>query len=76
MQGKLKWYNGVNGYGFITNEGRDYFFHHSDLKIDKGAKKRLADQADIPVEFEPVETARGTKAANVRLAVASAPAAA
>ena len=33
LSGKVKWYNGDKGYGFITEaSGQDYFIHAKDLK--------------------------------------------
>ena len=33
-QGKVKWFNGSKGYGFIEHEsGDDLFFHHSDVNV-------------------------------------------
>lgn len=60
MEGVIKFYNSKKGFGFLTCQGKDYFFHISDMqtnsKIDKGDK----------VTFETHETQKGTKAVKVR----------
>ena len=63
MLGKVKRFNKIKGFGFITTEdGRDAFFHFSQLvmdgfkTIDVGAK----------VEFDLVEGDRGLQATNIK----------
>ena len=35
MTGTVKWFNARRGFGFITaDDGKDYFVHHSDIKMD------------------------------------------
>ena len=49
MQGTVKWFNNSKGFGFLTTEeGRDFFFHHTDIKMDGF---RSLDSEDI-VDFE------------------------
>ena len=49
MTGKVKRFNKVKGFGFITaDDGRDVFFHYSQLLMD--VYKTIAEGA--PVEFE------------------------
>jgi CspA family cold shock protein len=59
-KGKVKFFNSNKGFGFITqNEGRDIFFHVSELKgstINDGDK----------VEFEIGESQKGPCAVNIR----------
>lgn len=55
-------------FGFVESEGFDYFFHMSDLAnswldLADAFKKR----PNVQVEFEPLETPKGLRAANVRL---------
>lgn len=51
------------GYGFIAAEnGRDYFFHHSQL-VDIGWDETIAER---PVEFEVKETPKGPQAVEIR----------
>jgi len=63
MQGKVKRFNKVKGFGFITTaDERDVFFHFSELimegykTIDEGAE----------VEFDLVEGERGLQAHNIK----------
>lgn len=63
MQGIVKWYDAVKGFGFIqTEEGKDFFVHRSGLNdptfgLDTG-------QA---VSFEIKESDRGPVAFNVEI---------
>ncbi|MBN2517710.1 MAG: cold shock domain-containing protein [Candidatus Altiarchaeota archaeon] len=62
MEGKVKWFNDVKGYGFIEGEdGQDYFVHHS--AIEKNERIRDND----PVSFDAVKGDRGMKAEKVVL---------
>ncbi|MBR1761097.1 MAG: cold shock domain-containing protein [Schwartzia sp.] len=62
MVGKVKWFSGEKGYGFIEREdGGDVFVHFSAIQ-DEGYKTLTEGQE---VEFEIVEGARGPQAANV-----------
>ena len=61
-QGKVKWFNGQKGYGFITtDEGQDVFVHYS--AID-GAGFRTLEQGQR-VQFEITEGQKGLQAAKV-----------
>jgi CspA family cold shock protein len=61
--GKVKWYNEVKGYGFITNEnGDDLFVHRTGLEDSfKGL------QPDDEVSYEVEEGKKGLMAVNVKL---------
>lgn len=64
VKGTVKWFNDEKGFGFIAgNNGQDYFVHWSDI-VSTGFKKLTEEQE---VDFEPVNTSRGWKAANVCL---------
>jgi len=61
MKGKVKWYNRMKEFGFITGEdGKDYFVHSSEISgtIDEGDD----------VEFEPATTDKGLQAKKVKKA--------
>ncbi len=60
--GKVKWFNEVKGFGFITTEeGTDIFVHYSDIQGD-GFKTLGENDA---VEFDVAEGPKGLKAVNV-----------
>jgi len=62
MLGKVKWFSAEKGYGFIEREdGDDVFVHFSAIQ-DEGFKTLNEGQ---DVEFDIVEGARGSQAANV-----------
>lgn len=62
MQGKVKRFNKVKGFGFITSEdGRDVFFHYSELQME--GYKTIDEGAEV--EFELVEGERGLQAHNI-----------
>jgi len=61
MQGTVKFFNTMKGFGFITGEdGKDYFVHSSGLA--DGVTIRDEDK----VEFKVVEGDRGPKAEKVK----------
>jgi len=61
-QGKVKWFNGEKGFGFIEVDGKeDVFVHFSAIQGD--GFKTLEEGQDV--EFEIVEGNRGPQAANV-----------
>ena len=61
-QGKVKWFNGEKGFGFITGEdGKDVFAHFSAIQGE--GFKTLEEGQDV--EFEIVDGNRGPQAANV-----------
>jgi CspA family cold shock protein len=61
-QGKVKWFNGQKGYGFITtDEGEDVFVHYSAIG---GSGFRTLEQGQR-VSFEVTQGPKGLQAANV-----------
>jgi CspA family cold shock protein len=62
IQGTVKWFSSVKGYGFITREsGDDVFVHYSAVQAD-GFRKLEEGQK---VEFSVEETPKGPQAVNV-----------
>jgi CspA family cold shock protein len=60
MKGTVKFFNNMNGFGFIVGEdNKEYFVHKSALK--EGVKIEEKDAVTFDVEQGP----RGPKAANV-----------
>ncbi len=60
MKGKIKFFNEVKGFGFITGEdGKEYFVHSSGL--NEGVSVSEGDS----VEFEVEEGNKGPKASKV-----------
>ncbi|MDY6065686.1 MAG: cold shock domain-containing protein [Finegoldia sp.] len=64
VKGRVKWFNAVKGFGFIsTEEYGDVFVHYTALE-DNGEYRTLDE--DQEVEFEVVEGEKGPQAANVK----------
>ncbi|OGW81470.1 MAG: cold-shock protein [Omnitrophica bacterium RIFCSPLOWO2_12_FULL_44_17] len=62
VQGKVKWFSNVKGYGFIAQEGGpDVFVHYSSLQ---GEGYKTLKEGDA-VDFDIVEGEKGPHAANV-----------
>ena len=63
MQGKVKWYDAVKGYGFIqTDDEKDVFVHRTGIK-----DAQFGLETDQAVEFEVKESDRGPVAFNVEV---------
>ena len=60
-QGKVKWFNGEKGFGFIEVDGKDDVFVHFSAIQGEGFKT-LEEGQDV--EFEIVDGNRGPQAAN------------
>lgn len=62
MTGKVKWFNGAKGYGFITgDDGTEVFVHFSSIVCD-GYKTLEDGQA---VNYEVTDGEKGPQAVNV-----------
>ena len=62
MTGKVKWFDGKKGYGFISSEdGQDVFVHFSAIQTE--GFKNLAEGDEV--EFEIIDGERGPQASNV-----------
>ncbi len=60
MTGKVKFYNEVRGYGFITgDDGKDVFVHVTGINGDRPLSKGQR------VKYETIGTPRGTQAEDV-----------
>jgi len=60
IKGTVKWYQPVQGYGFIAgDDGVDYFAHHSEIKMT-GFRKLKGKQR---VSFIPHDEEKGRKEA-------------
>jgi CspA family cold shock protein len=64
-RGKVKWFNDLKGYGFITSDmdAQDLYVHHSEIR--KSGYKTL--KVGEEVEFEVADSPEGPKATNVVL---------
>ena len=70
-QGKVKWFNDVKGFGFISGEGgQDIFVHHTAILAEG---YRSLKEGDV-VEFDLEPGPKGLKAVNVRPVNAHQPA--
>ena len=64
MKGKVKWFDGTKGYGFITGEdGKEVFVHYSG--IVKDGFKALNEKQEV--EYELGEGSKGIQAINVKV---------
>jgi len=62
--GKVKWFNGSKGYGFIEVEGADDVFVHFSAIAGEGYRElNEGDQ----VEFDVVADAKGPRAENIKV---------
>ena len=63
MRGKVKWFNGSKGFGFIESQelGKDVFVHYS--VIDEKGYKNLNQGEEV--EFEIKEGPKGPQATRV-----------
>ena len=68
LQGKIKWYNGKKGYGFIEPESgdKDVFVHITALR--RSSLPPLEEGTRLIFETEPDKRGRGPQAVNLALA--------
>ena len=66
LKGKVKWYNGKKGYGFIERDDKekDVFIHISELKA---AGIKLQEGNKVQFELADDDRGRGPSAKNIRL---------
>jgi len=63
MEGYIKFYNPMKGFGFIKSEEKEYFFHISD--VDREDANSI--EQEVKVEFETTPHPKGEKAINVKV---------
>ncbi len=62
VQGKVKWFSNVKGYGFIEQEGgQDVFVHYSSIQ---GEGYKTLEEGDV-VSFELAQGEKGPQASSV-----------
>ena len=62
VQGKVKWFSNVKGYGFLEQEGgQDVFVHYSSVQ---GEGYKTLEEGDV-VTFDIVQGEKGPQASNV-----------
>ena len=62
LEGTVKWFNAVKGYGFIGREtGDDVFVHFSAIQMDGFRKLKQGQMVEFEIESGP----KGIQAANV-----------
>ncbi len=66
MNGKVKWFNQVKGYGFLKNDedGLEVFIHYKEL-VDKSKRDLLVENA--AVEYEVKQGPKGLAASGVKV---------
>lgn len=64
LNGEVKWFSQIRGYGYISAPGMDYWVHYSQIISDKKFKKlKMGDK----VIFTPMQNEKGMYAADVEL---------
>ena len=64
-KGKVKWFNDLKGYGFITmlDNNNDIYVHHTEIRGDGYKTLRVGEE----VECEVTDSPEGLRASNVIL---------
>lgn len=60
-KGTVKWYSDFKHYGFLESEGKDFFFHGSEVSSSRTLRK------GDPVTFEVDKSDKGPKGVKVTL---------
>lgn len=62
VKGKVKWFDGKKGYGFVvTEEGKDVFVHFSQIQGQGYKTLEEGEEVELEVEQDP----KGLRAKNV-----------
>jgi len=65
MKGTVKWFDETKGFGFVlSEEGKEYFVHWKSI-VTLSDRERKFLTPDEEVEFDTMETNKGTQAINV-----------
>ena len=65
MKGTVKWFDDTKGFGFITSsEGKEFFVHWKSI-VTSSDKERKFLVNEEEVEFDTLDTDKGTQAINV-----------
>lgn len=62
-KGRVKWFSGERGYGFIESEGKDYFAHFKEIRKDGYKTLEIGQQ----VQFNPGNSAKGAIALDINI---------
>ncbi len=63
MEGYIKFFNPMKGFGFIKSEEKEYFFHISE--VDQADANSI--EQEVKVEFETEPDPKGEKATNIKI---------
>lgn len=63
LKGTVKWFNPEKGYGFIESDGKEYFVHFKEIKVD--GYKTLSQGATV--YFKGLQQEKGWKALGVEV---------
>ncbi len=63
QNGVVKWFSDQKGFGFVASQGKDYFIHYKEIKIDGFKSLKEGDK----VSFEPQESPKGPVATQLSI---------